>query len=502
MNSEKKVSRARAVLCSLLCAVFAALTTYQLCFYTLFNQYQDDLTVIKDGMQATIDAKTAENEALRATVASLEGEVAALTENLTALAGKTDATPEDCLRHLLSRGLAEFAADAAVTKGDKIDALVDSYMNEHADDALDVATRLLFIDFLYRENYYGTAPTYEEAKEAVIEGYIHAAHDLYAKYYTADEYQEFLDKMNASVSGIGAATGFGADGNYLLVMHTHTASPAEKAGLLPFDRITKIDGKSFSSQEEATALIGGEEGSTVYLTVERDGAETRVYPIVRAKVTTDSVLHRLYTEGDTTVGYLRIISFNNTTLSQFEAAYADLLSHGAEALVLDLRDNTGGLLQTAIDLLDRILPAGLPLVSYDYQNKYNEPAPILSKDDEKEIALPITLLINRETASAAEIFAAALRGNGRVTLIGEGTKNKGVIQTGHRLGDGSYIYLTAAAYISPAFGAYNGRGAIPPDIAVSVAPGFEERRIYILPESSDLPLQRALTEAASLSENH
>ena len=159
-------------------------------------------------------------------------------------------------------------------------------------------------------------------------------------------------------------------------------------------------------------------------------------------------------------------------------------------------------MQSALDLLDRILDKGLPLVSYDYKNEHNQPEPVLSKDDGLTVDLPIVLLINRETASAAEIFTAALRGNNRVTLIGEKTLGKGVIQTRHPLNDGSYVYATVAAYLSPAFGSYTGMGKIPPDIAVSVAAGYEATRIYILPEFADLPLARALSEAATRSVQH
>ena len=501
MNSEKKVSRARAILCTVLCVVFAVLTTYQFCFYTIFNNYQQSLTDTKNGLQATIDEKNAENEALRATVAELEGEVAALTAHIVSLTGKPDGDAEDCLRHLLRLGLKEHGVSASVTGSASIDAVVDDYMATYADDALDVASRLLFVDFLYRENYYGTAPDYEAAQEAMIEGYIKAAHDLYAHYYTADEYAEFLDKMNASVSGIGAVTGYHAAGRYLLILHTHKNSPAARAGLLPFDRIVEVDGKTFSSAEEATALIGGEEGSTVFITAERDGVRT-TYPITRAKVTADTVISRVYEEDGKTVGYLRIVSFNNLTCMQFEEAYEALTDAGATSLVLDLRDNTGGTVQSALDLLDRILDKGLPLVSYDYKNEHNQPEPVLSKDDGLAVDLPIVLLINRETASAAEIFTAALRGNNRVTLIGEKTLGKGVIQTRHPLGDGSYVYATVAAYLSPAFGSYTGMGKIPPDIAVSVAAGYEATRIYILPEFADLPLARALSEAATRSVQH
>ncbi len=505
MNSEKKVSRARAVLCVLLCVVFGVLTTYQTCFYIIFKQYQDDLNKTKKDMQATIDAKTAENEALLLTVASLEGQVNSLTERLTALAGKTDATPEDCLRHLLRLGLIEHGKNANIAPDAYIDELVDSYMAANAADAMGVAARLLFIDFLYRKNYYGPAPSYEAAQEAMIEGYISAAHDVYAKYYTPDEYADFLDKMNASVSGIGAVTGFRAADHCLIVMYTHTNSPAREAGLQKNDRIVAVDSRTFSSAAEATGMIGGAEGDKVRLTVERDGYPGQLFiDIVRARVTTDTVIaHTETAANDERIGYLRIVSFNNNTLSQFETAYASLLSEGVTGLVLDLRDNTGGLLQPALDLLDRILDRDLPLVSYDYKNPYNAEAPVLSRDDGKTIDLPITLLVNRNTASAAEIFAAALRSNrADVRLVGEATTGKGVIQTRYPLGDGSYVYATVAAYVSPAFDAYPGTGKLPPDDEIALAEGLQTLPIYLLEAEDDLPLQHAISITADPSSAH
>ena len=173
-----------------------------------------------------------------------------------------------------------------------------------------------------------------------------------------------------------------------------------------------------------------------------------------------------------------------------EEAYASLAKSDLDALIFDVRDNTGGYLSSIVDVLDMILPADKLLVSFDYGNENNSRKPYYS-ETEQQIDLPIVVLQNRNTASAAELFAGALRDHGYATLIGETTRGKCTMQSGYRLPDGSYIKVTVADYLPPSGESYQGVG-LDPDIRIPLAPAYQAEPVYLLPAEQDTPLQEAL----------
>lgn len=494
MKEDVQVSRKKAILCVILCVIFTALTTYQCCFYFLFGNYRRDLADATEDFLSQLAAKDVEIAALADEIRAKEAEIDALTARLCELTGSPDGTAEDALRLLLRRALQEGVSDMNATTEAAIDAEVDAYMAAHADSYLAVAERLLFIDYLYQRNYYEDAPTEDELKDAVTRGYIAAAGDLYAAYYTPKEYEAFLDKLRARVSGVGLATTYLADTNELLVLHPHSAGPARAAGVRKFDRIVAVDGRPFSSEEEASAVIAGEAGTTLTLTLLRDG-ERFDLTLTRASVTADTVIPALYEEGGKKIGYIRILSFSAATAEQFVAAYQAQLDAGIEALVLDLRDNSGGQLNTLVDILNEILPKDAPLLSYSYRNAANAREDIYAKDDGKEITLPIYLLQNRNTASAGELLAAVLKANGRATLIGERSFGKGSMQSGYLFRDGAYLSVSVATLSPIGLPTHHGEG-ITPDLVRATGEGYEGASIYVLPFDEDHPLQAALALAA------
>ncbi len=499
-RKEKQVSLGRAIICVVLCVAFAALTTYQFCFYTLYADYRDRLAEEAESHALLLASRDAQIATLQSSLSTCELERAALGEQVEALrtrllslTGKEDGTAEDCLRMLLTAALEKEDAATGATAPAGREAEVARYMQTYAADFINVAERLLFIDYLYRIHYIGKAPDPDAMQEAVIEGYIAAAGDLYAAYYTPAEYQDYVDRMNATIRcGIGAVTTRDATGTAILVLHVHRNSPAALAGLQAGDRLVAVDGQFVAEigYDAALALIAGEAETSVSLTVAR-GEEERLLSVARRAVEADAVIARVEEENGKKIGYLRLVHFNNRLAPQLKQAYATLLESGVEALVFDVRDNSGGSLSAVLAVLDFLLPAGKKIVTLQPGNHYNTREPYYTTDAQ-EVTLPITVLQNRNTASAAELFAATLSYYGRATLIGERSYGKGTVQTGHRLADGSYITVTVANYLPPDGVSYAGVG-ITPDIAVPLATADQTLSIYLLPKERDLPLQRALS---------
>lgn len=495
---KKQVSVGRALLCVALCVVFTALTTYQFSYYYTFARYREDLAEKTAAMEATeylLAQKETEIAELRATLAASEERVDTLVARLVKLTGSEDGTAEDCLRLLVGGSLAKKHSATGVPK-EHLNEEVDAYMKTYASDYITVAERLLFIDYLYRTHYLGDAPTAAEMQEAVIEGYMAAAGDVYAKYYTPEEYAAYRDHLNSTLCGVGAATTISHDGSALLILHVHSRSPALTAGLQKGDMILSIDGQTVADlgHEGALAAISGEAGTDVTLEIAR-GTQTLSYTITRAQVESDAVLYRAYTEGGKRIGYIRILTFSAATAAQLKAAYTDLSENeGIEALIFDLRDNTGGLLTSIIEVLEYILPTGAPIVNYEFRNPYTQLEAEYAKDD-TAISLPMYVLQNGKTASAAELFCSALQANGVATLIGETTYGKGKMQSGYRMSDGSYIAVTVARY-APAEGEHYDGVGVEPDHTVPPAEGYADTLIYLLPEEHDAPLRYALAHAA------
>ncbi len=496
---KKQVSVGRALLCVALCVIFTALTTYQFSYYYTFARYREDLAEKTAAMQANeylLAQKEADIAQLRAILTESEERVSDLVSRLVKLTGSETGTAEDCLRLLVGGSLAKKHGATGVDR-EHLNEEVDAYMKTYASDFVAVAERLLFIDYLYRTHYLGDAPTAEDAQEAIVEAYMAAAGDVYAKYYTPEEYAAYRDHLNATLCGVGAATTITEDGSALLILHVHSKSPAKAAGLQKGDLILAVDGQTVASlgHEGALAAISGEADTSVTLEIAR-GGETLSYTITRAQVESDAVLYRAYTEGGKKIGYIRILSFGTATAAQLEAAYNDLKTkEGIEALVFDVRDNTGGLLSSIIEVLEFILPTGAPIAHYEFRNPYTQLEAEYAKDDRK-IDLPMYVLQNGKTASAAELFCAALGRNGAALLVGETTYGKGRMQTGYRLNDGSYIAVTVAAYAPAAGEGYDGVG-VEPNHRVTPDAGYENTLIYMLPEEHDAPLRYALTEAAT-----
>ncbi len=494
---NKQVPLGRAILCVILCVAFAAITTFQFSYYAAYTDYKKELSELSASMTDTwflYQEEKEKNATLTAALAEKTAEAEALVGKLASLTGKPEGgTAEDCLRHLVRTYLAKSHGSTGVPS-EYLDKEVDAYMQKHAGNFLSIVERLLFVDYLYRTHYAGDAPNAEDMQEAILEGYIAAAGDVYAKYYTPEEFEDYRDRLQSVLCGIGIVTTPDESGRFVPVLHVHSHSPAKQAGLQAGDRIIEVNGQSVSKlgHEKAVAAISGKEGTSVTVKVER-GIFEYTYTMPREKVNADAVICRSYTENGKKIGYIRLLTFSSDLPRQLKEAYAILQQEGVEALIFDVRDNTGGLLSAIIEVLDFILPKGTPLVTYEYKNPYTQKADKFA-ETEHYIDLPMYVLQNGKTASAAELFSAVMQDH--ATLVGEITYGKGQMQTGYRMEDGSYIAVTVARYAPYGRDNYDGVG-VPAEVEENPPADYADVLIYLLPESKDRPLKAALAMAGS-----
>ena len=295
---------------------------------------------------------------------------------------------------------------------------------------------------------------------AVMRAYVKTTGDRFAAYYTPEEYEKLQASYESQGEGIGVRVSATSDGR-LLIAHVEKKSPAEEAGIQKGDEILSVEGQSVLEigTERATELLVGKEGSEAVFSVKGESG-TREVSVTRKKINYATVIYSLE-EGQ--VGYLRILSFGNTTCKEMEDAIKELTAKGALKLVFDLRQNGGGLLSAVHDMLDLLIKDGTMeepriLLSTIDKNK-NEKRYLC--DDGKSVDLPMAVLIDEHTASAAELFAAALRDYEMARLVGTTTYGKGVAQSTYELEDGSAVRLTTSYYYPPCGENYDGVGVAP-----------------------------------------
>lgn len=345
-----------------------------------------------------------------------------------------------------------------------------------------VYQKLQEMDVTVRNNY--TGEIVDEALEtAVINGYVSGIGDKYATYMTAQAYYE-LQQTN---SGVVNGAGFEAEGDgsgYLKITTVYKGGSAESNGVIAGDVITEIDGRSLLSMDDSTALdrIAGAIGTKLTLKLVRNGEELTVN-LIRQQVDISSVTDEMLSDN---IGYIRIMSFNAKTSEQFSNSLNSLLSDGAKALIIDLRQNSGGVISALKPMLNRILPAAV-VATAEYAGGVKKT--LIETDSEESLDMPIAVLVDGGTASAAELFASALRDIKGAQLIGTQTYGKAVMQTTYEFPDGSALSLTTATIITAKSGqSYDGVG-LKPDYLTELPAGAS---IEYLPHETDSQLQKAL----------
>lgn len=290
-----------------------------------------------------------------------------------------------------------------------------------------------YIDKYYLEDYED-----QELINNAYRGYVAGLEDPYSAYMTADEYESYELSSMGSYSGIGVTFQMDEKGNYVIV-NVSKDSPADKAGLKSGDYLLKVDGKTYMDSDVMASNIRGKKGTKVKITYLHDEEEKEV-TIVRDKIVQKSVDHKMLNDD---IGYIQISEFISTTGSDFDKALDEIRKEGAKKLILDLRDNGGGLVDDAIQVADQFLDAGVACYVEDKNGRTEE---YNVKDGKTD--LETVVLVNGNSASASEILAAAMQDNG-YTLVGEKTFGKGVIQTSFQMPGGDAVKLTILKYLSP-----------------------------------------------------
>lgn len=345
---------------------------------------------------------------------------------------------------------------------------------------------------IFKENYIYDVDS-DAINDALLHAYAYYSGDDYAIYYNAEEWADFSAKMSGNSVGIGVYIVQTDDG--IEIVYVMQSSPAMEAGMKKGDVIVAIDGKRIADvgYNEAVSLVAGTAGTKVTLTVRRDGAEQDI-TVTRNNYEAQTVIANEYERDGKKIAHINITNFYSVTPKQFKAAVEAALADGCESLIFDVRGNPGGELSAVCSMLDYLLPEG-PIVRI-FGKKDNELVLEQTyKSDASEINVPMVVLANENSASAAELFTSALRDYGKVTIVGTNTYGKGCGQSGFGVGSG-VLMVTSFLYAPPFSDNYDGKG-IAPDIAVEIADEYKNRNLMTLNEDEDAQLKAALDEAYS-----
>ncbi len=324
------------------------------------------------------------------------------------------------------------------------------------------AIKLQNIDCLIEEKYlYSDKIDQNALKEGMIKGYIQGLGDPYSAYYDKKEFKELTESTEGTFYGIGAQFNTATNEGFLTVINVYEGSPAKKAGIRAGDVLTKVDGKDVGgmSAESVVSRIKGKNGSKVKLTFTRNKKDTYTVDVKREKIEVPTVAYRMQRDN---IGYIQITEFTGETATQFNDAFVKLEKQGMVGLVIDLRNNPGGRVDTTGKILDKLLGKG-PLVKVKDKNGKEEV--LIDSDEKHKWNKPIVVLINGYSASASELFAGAMQDYEVATIIGTKSYGKGVVQQIFSINDGTGVKLTIAEYFTPKGHVVNKKG-ITPDIKV------------------------------------
>lgn len=338
----------------------------------------------------------------------------------------------------------------------------------------------------YIKDYYLEEYKESDFAEGIYKGVVNSLGDPYSTYYTSEEYQRLIETTSGKYCGIGATVSQDYKTGIITIVEPFENSPAAKGGLKPGDIISKVAGKEVTGEDlsEVVTNMKGEEGTEVTVEIIREGKnEPFEVTLVRGNIEVPSIQSELM---DDAIGYIRITEFEDNTDEQFDEALAELEKKKMKGLVIDLRNNGGGSLETVVNMLDRILPEGMIVYTKDKNGKGME----LKSSDEEKLTIPLTVLINGNSASASEIFAGAVQDYGLGTLVGTTSFGKGIVQSVLPLNDGSAIKLTTSKYYTPKGRNIHGTG-IEPDVEIELDEKLSGK--ITIEKAEDNQLQKAIS---------
>ncbi|MBR3771124.1 MAG: S41 family peptidase [Clostridium sp.] len=313
----------------------------------------------------------------------------------------------------------------------------------------------------YIDRFYLNDLEADDYADGLYKGLVSSLDDRYAAYYNKEEYSSINAANEGKYVGIGCSVSFDKETGAFTIIKPYTDGPADKAGICSGDILVSIDGEPVAGKDlsEVVSIIKGEAGTEVSIEIQRGKSpKTMNMVVTRNEVETKTII---YTMLDHKIGYIGIAGFKENTVEQFEKAVDSLVKDGMVGLIMDVRNNGGGALTSVVAMSNRILSDGLIVYTRDKYDKGQE----YYADDKQSLDVPMVLLVNGYSASASEVFAAALKDHGVATLVGTKTYGKGIVQSIFDLEDGSAIKLTTSKYFTP--NGYNiHEKGIEPDIVV------------------------------------
>ena len=343
--------------------------------------------------------------------------------------------------------------------------------------------KLAAVDELYRSLYIGEIDE-EELTDELIRGYVYGTGDKYAYYLDKEQFAEMMADNQGEMQGIGVYVIYQND--MIEIVSVMPDSPALEAGLEPGDLIVYVDGESVAElgYNSAITRLKGEAGTLANFSVLR-GEELIDYEIERGYVNEQTVMYHSY-EADPTIGIIKILSFDLGTPAQFKEACETLIEGGATRFVFDVRYNPGGDLTSICSILDYLLPEGPIVHIVDAQGGEE-----VINSDASELDLPMCVLVNGNTASAAELFSSALQDYDKAELVGTTTYGKGTMQTIIRLSDNTGLGISYRMYNPPYSENYEGVG-VKPDVEIEMDESLANKNIYKITDDEDTQLQKAI----------
>ena len=376
--------------------------------------------------------------------------------------------------------------EAAVFGGKLLSSIRSSFTESSQADLTneEVEEKLTEIEALMNA-YYLEEIDPERVEDYLYKGVVAGLGDLYAAYYTKEEYQSMLESSNGSYCGIGVEMSQDMTTGIITVMRVFEGSPAMEAGLCPGDILYMVEGREVTGEDlnKVVSQIKGAEYTKAQITVLREGEEDYLeLEVERRTIEVPSIAFEMLEDK---VGYIAITSFDEVTAGQFAEALEELEEQEMESLVVDLRNNGGGLVSSVCDILDQLLPEGLIVYTEDKYGVREEEV----SDGAHYFDKPLVVLVNEYSASASEIFAGAIKDYEIGTLVGTKTFGKGIVQKIYPLHDGTAVKLTVSKYYTPKGNNIHGIG-IEPDVKVEL----DESLKYELeiPREKDLQLKKAL----------
>lgn len=344
------------------------------------------------------------------------------------------------------------------------------------------------IDTLARyidQNYLDDIDT-EQLIDGIYQGFMAGLGDPYSQYYTKEDYESLMETTSGKYCGIGASVSQSYETGIITIVKPFEGGPANKAGILPGDVLYKVDDEEVTGEEleEVVTKMKGESGTKVTLEIVRDGeTEPLSFEVTRAEIEVPSIEYEMLEDS---IGYIAVSAFEENTDEQFKTAIDKLEKEGMKGLIVDLRDNGGGLVDTVVNMLDCFLPTGDMIV---YTKDKNGSGQEYKAKNEDQLDIPLAVLINGNSASASEIFAGAVQDYGIGSLVGTTSFGKGIVQNVIPMSDGTALKLTIAKYYTP-----NGRNihkiGIEPDVEVELSD--EAKKLVTIPLEKDNQLQKAI----------